>query len=88
VRSKRGNPGLGAGDKVNFAAACAAADFLPEKDVAGIIGMKLGAFKSKRKAFRAGGRGSQAREAYHCLRQMFQDLNPKELRGLLSKTRK
>jgi hypothetical protein len=79
-----GNPGLETEDVANFAAACAAADIVSEQDVARAIGMPLGAFCSRRKAFKSGQRGEEARFAYHEIRRIFQVLDPKEVRRLLT----
>jgi hypothetical protein len=80
-----GNPGLETGDMVSFAAACAAADFLPEEEVARLVGMRLGAFRSRRKAFKSGRRGGPARDEYHEMHQIFRQVDAEGLRRLLKK---
>jgi hypothetical protein len=79
-----GNPGLETGDTAKFAASCVAADMLSEQEVARAIGMTLGAFRSRRKAFNSGQRGKLARSTCHEMRQIFQSLDPKEVRRLFS----
>ena len=80
-----GSRGIETEDKVNFAIACAAVEVLPEHEVARTIGMPLGAFQSRRKAFSAGRRGSEARDAYHEALKLVRGLKPQEMRRLLAK---
>ena len=86
-RSVAGHPGSLTEHTASIAFACVAAEVLPEQEVARTIGMPLGAFQSRRKAFRAGGRGSEARNAYHEMLGMVRELKPKpqEMRRLLAK---
>jgi hypothetical protein len=79
-----GNPGLGTADTAGFAAACAAADVLSEQQVARALGMSLGAFRSRRKAFKAGQRGPEARDTYHKMREIFQKLDSTSAAQLLA----
>jgi|RhiMetdeSRZDD1v2_1073273.scaffolds.fasta_scaffold142785_6 hypothetical protein len=98
-REKRGNPGLSQGRAVRLGFACAAIDILSDnradcvenvmKEVAGAIGMEVGALKSWRKAFNAGSKDPQARIAYDNLLQICrqQDDPPEAARRLLRKMR-
>jgi hypothetical protein len=60
-----------------------------EEEVAGAIGELPGAFRSRRKAFNAGRRGPQAREAYgDALRMLQEQPDPKQAARNLLKTLK
>jgi hypothetical protein len=98
-REKRGNPGLSQERAFKLGTACAAIDILSdnradsvenvEKEVAGAIGMEVGALKSWRKAFNAGSKDPQARIAYDGVLEICrQDDDPPEAaRRLLRKMR-
>jgi hypothetical protein len=101
LREKRGNPGLSQERAFKLGTACAAIDILSdnradsvenvEKEVAGAIGMGVGALKSWRKAFNAGSKDKdpQARIAYDGVLQICrqQDDPPEAARRLLRKMR-
>jgi hypothetical protein len=98
LREKRGNPGLSQERAFKLGTACAAIHILSdnradsvenvEKEVAGAIGMEVGALKSWRKAFNAG-RHPQVRIAYDNILQICrqQDDPHEAVRGLLRKMR-
>ena len=98
-REKRGNPGLSQERAVKLGTACAAIDILSdnradsvenaEKEVAGAIGMEVGALKSWRKAFNARSKDPQARIAYNGVLQICrQQGDPsKAVRSLLRQMR-
>jgi hypothetical protein len=85
LRPERANPGLETHRATTLATACAIVDVLSkdrgpgclikhiEEEVAGAIGEQLGAFQSWRKAFKAGRRGPQARDAYDDILRMLQE---------------
>jgi hypothetical protein len=99
LREERGNPGLSQERAFKLGTACAAIDILSdnradsvenvEKEVAGAIGMEVGALKSWRKAFNAGSKDPQARIAYDGVLEICrQDDDPPEAaRRLLRKMR-
>jgi hypothetical protein len=99
LREERGNPGLSQERAFKLGTACAAIDILSdnradsvenvEKEVAGAIGMEVGALKSWRKAFNAGSKDPQARIAYDGVLQICrqQDDPPQAARRLLRKMR-
>jgi hypothetical protein len=96
MREKRGNPGLSQGHAARLGTACAVIDILSigshgvrhvEKEVADAIGMKVGALKSWRKAFKAGSKDRHARIVYDNVLQICrQQDDPREAaRRLLRK---
>jgi hypothetical protein len=95
-RPRAGNPGIETKDLAIFATACAVIDVLArgesrapigqiEERVARAIGMPVGAFKSRRKAFKSGKAGPQARAAYDEMRQIFSQADPQLALKLLEK---
>jgi hypothetical protein len=100
LRPKRGNRGLETHRATTLAEGCAMVDVLSkdpcpspkqkiEEEVAGAIGELPGAFRSRRKAFNAGRRGPQAREAYgDALRMLQEQPDPKQAARNLLKTLK
>jgi hypothetical protein len=97
-RPKRGNPGLMTDRAATLAAACAMVAILSrkgrkkkieeiEEEVAEAIGEQPGAFRSWRKAFNAGRKGTQAPEAYDGILRMLQEqLDPKQAARILLET--
>jgi hypothetical protein len=100
LRPKRANPGLETHRATTLAAACAIVDVLSKdrgpgcsikdiEDEAGAIGEQLGAFQSWRKAFNAGRKGPQAREAYDGILRVLQEQpDPKQAARILLETHK
>ena len=100
LRPKRGNRGLETHRATTLAGACAMVDVLSkdrrpsskekiEEEVAEAIGEQPGAFRSWRKAFNAGRKGPQAREAYgDALRMLQEQPDPKQAARNLLKTHK
>jgi hypothetical protein len=98
LRPKRGNRGLETHRATTLAGACAMVDVLSkdrrptpkekiEEEVAEAIGEQPGAFRSWRKAFNAGRKGPQAREAYDGILRMLQEQpDPKQAARNLLKT--
>jgi hypothetical protein len=101
-RLKRGNPGLMTDRAATLAAACAMVAVLSrkgrrpslkkkikeiEEEVAEAIGEQPGAFRSWRKAFNVGGKGTQAPEAYDGILRMLQEQpDPKQAARILLET--
>jgi hypothetical protein len=101
-RRKRGNPGLRTDRAATLAVACAMVAVLSrkgrrpslkkkieeiEEEVAEAIGEQPGAFRSWRKAFNAGRKGPQAREAYDGILRMLQEQpDPKQAARILLET--
>jgi hypothetical protein len=95
LRPKRGNQGLPTHRATTLAMACAMVDVLSkdrgpssikniEEEVAEAIGEQHGAFQSWRKAFKAGGKGPKAREAYgEILRMLAGQPKPKQAARIL-----
>ena len=100
LRLKRGNRGLETHRATTLAGACAMVDVLSKvrrpstkekigEEVAEAIGEQPGAFRSWRKAFNAGRKGPQAREAYDGILRMLQEQpDPKQAARNLLKTHK
>jgi hypothetical protein len=101
LRPKRANPGLETHRATTLATACAIVDVLSkdrgpgcsikdiEEEVAEAIGKQPGAFQSWRKAFNAGRKGPQAREAYgEILRMLQEQPHPKQAARALLETHK
>ena len=98
LRLKRGNRGLETHRATTLAGACAMVDVLSkdrrpsskekiEEEVAEAIGEQPGAFRSWRKAFNAGRKGPQAREAYgDALRMLQEQPDPKQAARILLET--